>query len=230
MPWPDDYIDWGGRGRDDLRQQVESALNSLLSPNPLPDEEIKELVDLAVLEAFNLAYGHQRDPEYFQDESQFRLWLCVVAVREAVRLLLRHDRVEPRLHQLPTDQYRLLGMVYLDRLIYGDVAAVLHMSSDEVRRRCYEALQALCQLLAPNVCFSGSAGCNTVQVDQKTLEKARANAMPGWTPAQRRGKTGISGLVNAFRMACCVAPRISRAFCASEPGRYLRAPKTNVWC
>jgi DNA-directed RNA polymerase specialized sigma24 family protein len=146
MAWPDDYIDWGRRARDELRQQVAAALNSLLSPHPLPGEEIKELVDLAVLEAFNLAYGHQRDPEYFPDESRFRLWLGVVAVREAVRLLLRHDRVEPRLHQLPTDQYRLLGMVYLDRLIYGDVATVLQLSADEVRRRCYEALQALCRL------------------------------------------------------------------------------------
>jgi DNA-directed RNA polymerase specialized sigma24 family protein len=145
--WPDSYIDWARNAKPVLAQQVATSLRNLLLPNSLPADETKELAEQAALEAFNLAYGHQRDPGYFQDENQFKLWLGTVAFREALRLLLRHDRVEPQLHALPGDQCQLLGMVYLDRLFYGDVAPILRIRPDEVRQQQQNALNALFQLL-----------------------------------------------------------------------------------
>jgi DNA-directed RNA polymerase specialized sigma24 family protein len=145
--WPDDYIDWALRIRPQLPQQVGSPWRGLLSRNARLLAEVSELADQAAREAFDLAYGHYRHESYFASETQFRVWLVVIAEREMVRLLLRHEEVEPAFNRLSADHRRLLGMVYLDRLPSGDVTAVLQFPPEEIGRRTREALTELLRLL-----------------------------------------------------------------------------------
>jgi hypothetical protein len=91
-PWPDRYIDWGRSARPRLKQRVQASSQAMLPPRFLSDADISELTEAAILEAFNFAYRHQRDPQYFQDEDQFNRWLTVFGLREALQLLLRSLR------------------------------------------------------------------------------------------------------------------------------------------
>jgi DNA-directed RNA polymerase specialized sigma24 family protein len=145
--WPDDYIDWARRTQPEALQQSGDRLQRLLERNPLLSLEVNRLAGEAVREAFNKANERQHFPAYFETESQFRLWLAVVVLREEHRLLLQHEDVRPYLGRLSADQRRLLGMWFLDDLPAGDLAAVLQVSADEVRRRYQEALQAFWALL-----------------------------------------------------------------------------------
>jgi DNA-directed RNA polymerase specialized sigma24 family protein len=126
--WPDDYIDWARRAKPILIRQVRSQLQVRLSHNARLLGEVGELADQTTREAFDLAYGHYRHAGYFAGETEFRVWLTVMALREVLRQLLRHEEVEPWLNRLPPAQRRLLGMVYLDRLPAGDVASLLRAS------------------------------------------------------------------------------------------------------
>ena len=146
--WPDDYIDWALQARPDVLTVVHGALDVLLTrAAPRLRRAIPELSDRATRAAFRQAYRLRHYPEYFRDRAEFRRWLGVVAIRQAIRLLLRRRLVGRALNLLPGDQRRVLGMIYLDQLSYGDVAAVLQIPAEQVHQRAAAALQALRQLL-----------------------------------------------------------------------------------
>jgi DNA-directed RNA polymerase specialized sigma24 family protein len=145
--WPDDYVDWALRVRPALDQQLRSQLEARLSERGQSIISIDELVEQARREAFDLAYSHCRHANYFANETEFRVWLTIVAFREVLRLLVRHEELEPWLNRLSAAQRRLLGMVYLDRLPAGDAASLLRLPPEEIARRARETLDDLLQMV-----------------------------------------------------------------------------------
>jgi hypothetical protein len=146
--WPEDYIEWARRARPLALAGVRNGLALHLSGSPgWSAEEIARLAEQAVRYAFDVANDRRRYREYFHNETEFRLWLTTIALREALRLLLRRPSVEHRLDRLSADLRRVLGMVYLDQLPPGDIAPVFRLSPEEVRGREREALEALFRLL-----------------------------------------------------------------------------------
>jgi RNA polymerase sigma factor (sigma-70 family) len=109
--------------------------------------DVSDLAEQAAHEALNQAYDLRRYPEYFQDAPEFQRWLAVVASRRALRLLLQHAPVGRALNLLPAGQRRILGLVYLDKLNYSDIAHILGIPAEEASRRRQEALDTLRQLL-----------------------------------------------------------------------------------
>jgi hypothetical protein len=147
MAWPGDYINWARELRPKVFRLAYSFLFRQLYSHRFPDTEIKGLAGQATTEALSLAATHRRLPGYFQNKAEFERWLGLVVLREALALLLRHPDAEPLLPRLPLDQSRLLGMVFLDRLRDGEVAAFLGIAAVDVSQRTIEALAALFQLL-----------------------------------------------------------------------------------
>jgi hypothetical protein len=145
--WPDDYIDWGLKLRPQVAQSTRHQLDILLQRNPLLSLAVNDLAEQAAQRAFNEANDRRRFPGYFQDEAQFWRWLNVVALREAHALLLGHADVVLYLRRLSGEHRRLLGMMFLDRLPYGDIAAVLRVTADEARQRGQAAVGAFWDLL-----------------------------------------------------------------------------------
>jgi len=139
--WPDDYIDWAVR----VRPLIQIAVRGFLSRTQL-QVQAAGLAAQALRNAFDVAYDRRRFRGYFPDYDGFRFWLAAVAFREAYRLYLCHPLMEPRLDLLANDQRSVLGMVYLDQLRSGDVAAALHCHANEVWQRGQQALEALRRL------------------------------------------------------------------------------------
>ncbi len=146
--WPDDYIVWAQEARRRVADGIRSLLNRHLQTNPdWTPAGVEALAEQATRHAFDVANDHRRYPEYCRTQAEFRLWVFTVALNEALRLLIRHRRGEPRFMLLPADQRRLLGMRYLDQLPPGDAAGVLRLSADEVREKANQALEAFFQRL-----------------------------------------------------------------------------------
>jgi hypothetical protein len=146
--WPDDYIDWALQSRPPVLGVVAHTLDTLLrGAAQRLRRDIGRLAERSVTAAFRRAHRRQQYPRYFRDQAGFQRWLGMVAVRQALRLLLRHRFVRRPLNLLPDDQRQVLGMLYLDQLTYGDLASILQVSQEQVRLREREALDALRQLL-----------------------------------------------------------------------------------
>jgi hypothetical protein len=79
--------------------------------------------------------------------EQLGRWLVAVGFREAMRLLLGIDEIQPELDRLSDADRCLLGMMYADRLGYDDLARILLEEETVIRQRCQEARQALWNVL-----------------------------------------------------------------------------------
>jgi DNA-directed RNA polymerase specialized sigma24 family protein len=145
--WPDDYIDWALRARPPVTQSTHRWLDTLLGRHPRLSLEAGSLAEEATQEVFRLAAGRRQIAEYLPDEMAFRRWVGALVLLEALRRLLGHAEVGPELDRLTSEQRRLLGMRYLDRLPPGDVAAILGLSTEQVQRQSQDALQRLWDLL-----------------------------------------------------------------------------------
>ena len=146
--WPDDYIAWAERGRPIVVSGIEHALYRYLHTNPQWTEEgVAALAEQSTRHAFDVANDHRRYPEFCRTEAEFRIWVYLVALNEALRLLIRHRFGEPRFQLLSADQRRFLSMRYLDQLPPGDVAGVLHISVEAVVEQTRQAFDAFFQML-----------------------------------------------------------------------------------
>jgi DNA-directed RNA polymerase specialized sigma24 family protein len=139
--WPDDYIDWALRARPPVLR----AVRGFLSQTQL-QTQAASLATQALRTSFDVAHDRCRYRGYFRDYDGFRAWLASVAFREAFRIYLRHPLMEPRLDSLADDQRSILGMVYLDQLRPGDVAAAFHCAPAEVSQREQQAFETLRRL------------------------------------------------------------------------------------
>ena len=146
--WPDDYIEWANDARPRVVRTLRRALYRHLRTNPhWTQEGVGSLAEQATRHAFDIANDRRRYREYCRTEAEFRVWVYAVALNEALRLLIRHRYGEPRFRLLCADQRRVLGLRFLDQLSPGDVASVLHVRAEEVRRQTREAIGALFQIL-----------------------------------------------------------------------------------
>jgi hypothetical protein len=147
MEWPEAYIDWAKESKKELIQSLGLALSGLLGANPLLSLDVKALVKQAAQYSFELATNRQHFAGYFRDAAQFREWLTIIAWRELHRLLMAHADVRPYLDHLGAEERRLLGMMYLDRLPYGEIGRILGVDSNRAFELCRQAIEAFWDLL-----------------------------------------------------------------------------------
>jgi len=108
-------------------------------------------VRTAVARARQIATYLAEHDDYFANSRQFCRWLCEVAYRESLRLLLPLEPIENALQKVSPEVRRLLKWCYVDQLTEQEVARMLDLPTDkpgyydsaEAQRRMIDAYNQL---------------------------------------------------------------------------------------
>jgi hypothetical protein len=144
--WPEDYIDWGRQTKPKLTSDIRELL-SRLARQSLVGNAVADLADEAVRRAFAIIDSWRRYDGLIGDAVQFRRLLLALGMAEGLRLFLNHEYVASRVQQLGLERCRAVLLRYAAGLSPGDVAPVLGISTEEIRRAVLEGLDALSNLL-----------------------------------------------------------------------------------
>jgi DNA-directed RNA polymerase specialized sigma24 family protein len=145
--WPDDYDQWKRAALPLLKESLKRFFVRCVKKGSLVRKAVPDLMAKSARKAFARMDAWRRYRGLIADEGQFRGALLVMANAEVRRAFLEHEYVALRLQNVAPLQRRVLLLHDTIALSFQEIAAVLKLPENEVRRAYLEGFDALRELL-----------------------------------------------------------------------------------